>query len=83
MKAVEISTFLQYHYISTPRWSPWGNWISYWIQCADLERDTYCEDLIGTVPSCPHGRTLSSGPYLDPAEETRILNMPPKGEGIR
>ncbi|MCI8455276.1 MAG: S9 family peptidase [Lachnospiraceae bacterium] len=41
MDRINQRTFLEYQYVSDPRWSKGGNWISYTLLCPDEQKDCY------------------------------------------
>ena len=45
MDQIKIDSFLDYQFISNPKWSSEGEWISYWVRNPDVQRDTYDREL--------------------------------------
>lgn len=45
MEQIKIDSFLDYRFVSDPRWSSQGGWVSYWVQIPDVQGDAYKREL--------------------------------------
>ena len=82
MDQIKIDSFLDYQFISNPKWSSEGEWISYWVRNPDVQRDTYDRELRlldrrGTCVPVRHDIPVTDGLWA-PEEERLILCLAPE-----
>ena len=82
MDQIKIDSFLDYQFISNPKWSSEGEWISYWVRNPDVQRDTYDRELRlldrrGTCVPVRHDIPVTDCLWA-PEEERLILCLAPE-----